>query len=39
MITIYDLLEIDENASKEDIEKAYQKLVLKYHTTPNLDTE
>lgn len=39
MVTIYDLLEVDEKASKEEIEKAYQKLVLEYAQNPNLTTE
>lgn len=36
MVTIYDLLEVDEKASKEEIEKAYQKLVLEYGQDPKL---
>lgn len=36
MVTIYDLLEVDEKASKEEIEKAYQKLILKYSQSPKL---
>ena len=34
MVTIYDLLEVNEKASKEEIEKSYQKLVLEYQTNP-----
>lgn len=29
--TLYELLEVSENASKEIIEKAYKVLVKKYH--------
>lgn len=36
MVTIYDLLEVDEKASKEEIEKAYQKLILEYSQSPKL---
>ena len=36
MVTIYDLLEVSENASKEEIEKSYQKLVIEYQINPNL---
>lgn len=36
MVTIYDLLEINEKASKEEIEQAYQKLILQYHKDPKL---
>lgn len=36
MVTIYDLLEVDEKASKEEIEKAYQKLILEYGQDPKL---
>lgn len=39
MVTIYDLLEVDEKASKEEIQKAYQKLVLEYAQDPNLTAE
>ena len=39
MVTIYDLLEIQESASKEDIEKAYQSLVMEYQTNPALTPE
>ena len=39
MITIYDLLEVNENASKEEIEKSYQQLILRYHKDPKLDEE
>lgn len=36
MVTIYDLLEVEENASKEEIEKSYERLILEYHKNPNL---
>jgi curved DNA-binding protein CbpA len=39
MVTIYDVLEVEENASKEEIEKAYTKLVYEYRIDPNLSEE
>lgn len=39
MVTIYDLLEVDENASKEEIEKAYRKLIVEYRTDPKFSGE
>lgn len=39
MVTIYDLLEVEENASKEEIEKSYQKLILEYQINPALSDE
>lgn len=39
MVTIYDLLEVDEKASKEEIEKSYQRLILEYHKDPKLTEE
>lgn len=39
MITVYNLLEVDENASQEEIEKAYQRLLMEYHKDPRLDEE
>lgn len=39
MVTVYDFLEVDENASKEEIEKAYQRLILEYHTDPKFSEE
>ncbi len=37
MLTIYDLLEVSEDASKEEIENSFGRLLLKYQTNPNLD--
>ena len=39
MATIYSLLEVSENASKQEIEEAYQKMLLTYQTNPNLSDE
>ena len=39
MITIYDLLEVEEKASKQDIEKSYFKLVEEYKIDPNFSEE
>ena len=39
MVTIYDLLEVSENASKEEIEQSYQNLVIEYQTNPVLTPE
>lgn len=39
MITVYDLLEIEENASQEEIAKAYEKLLIEYHKDPKLSVE
>ena len=39
MITIYDLLEVNENASKEEIEKSYQNLILEYQVNPSLSDQ
>ncbi len=39
MVTIYDLLEVKENASKEEIEKSYQSLITEYRMDPNLSDE
>ena len=36
MVTIYDILEVDEKASKEEIEKSYQRLILEYGQDPKL---
>lgn len=32
IVTIYDLLEVNENASKEEIERAYDRLITEYRT-------
>lgn len=37
MLTIYDLLEVSEDASKEEIERSFERLLIKYQTNPNLD--
>lgn len=39
MITIYDLLEIEEDASKEEIEEAYNKILYKYRQDPSFSEE
>lgn len=39
MVTIYDLLEVSENASKEEIEKSYKNLLIQYQTSPNFDEQ
>lgn len=39
MVTIYEVLEVEENASKEEIEKAYAKLVYEYRIDPTLSDE
>ena len=39
MVTIYDLLEVAENASKEEIEKSYQNLLLEYKIDPILSEQ
>ena len=38
-VTVYDLLEVNENASKEEIEKSYLKLVNEYKLDPTLSQE
>ena len=39
MITIYDILEIDENASKEEIDTAYSKMLYAYRQDPSFSDE
>ncbi len=39
MVTIYDLLEVDENATKQEIEESYQRLLLEYHKDPRLSAQ
>lgn len=39
LVTVYDLLEVDEKASKEEIEKSYLRLVNEYKMDPNLSQE
>ena len=39
LVTVYDLLEVDEKASKEEIEKSYLKLVNEYKVDPNQTEE
>lgn len=39
MVTIYELLEVEENASKEEIEESYKRLILEYHQDPKLSAE
>lgn len=39
MVTIYNLLEVDEKATKKEIEEAYQRLILEYHKDPSLSEQ
>lgn len=39
MVTIYDLLEVSEKASKEEIEKAYTSMIVEYQMNPNLSEQ
>ena len=39
LVTVYDLLEVDEKASKEEIEKSYLRLVNEYKVEPNQSEE
>lgn len=36
MVTLYDLLEVKNDSSKEEIEKSYRSLIVEYATNPNL---
>lgn len=36
MVTIYDLLEVSETASKEEITKAYEKMIMEFRQDPSL---
>ena len=36
MVTIYDLLEVSEDATKDEIERAYQKMLITYKADPRL---
>ena len=39
MVTIYELLEVEENASKEDIEKAYSRLIFEFRQDMKFDAQ
>lgn len=39
MVTLYDLLDVNEEASKEEIEASYKSLIVEYATNPNLSEE
>ncbi len=39
MITIYDILEIDENATKDEIDTAYSKMLYNYRQDPSFSDE
>lgn len=39
MITLYELLEVDEKATKEEIEESYQKLLMEYKIDPILSAD
>lgn len=39
LVTVYDLLEVDEKASKDEIEKSYLRLVNEYKIDPNQTEE
>lgn len=39
MVTLYDLLDVKDDASKEEIEESYKSLIIEYATNPNLSEE
>lgn len=39
MVTLYDLLDVKEDASKDEIEASYKSLIVEYATSPNLSEE
>lgn len=39
MVSLYKFMEVDENASKEEIEKSYKSLLLKYRVDPSQSEE
>lgn len=39
MVTLYDLLDVKSNSSKEEIEESYKSLIVEYATNPNLSEE
>jgi len=39
MVSLYEFMEVDENASKEEIEKAYKGFLLKYRVDPSQSEE
>lgn len=39
MVTLYDLLEVKNDSSKEEIETSYRSLIVEYATNPNLSEQ
>lgn len=39
MVTLYDLLEVKNDSSKQEIEESYKSLIVEYATSPNLSEE
>lgn len=39
MVTLYDLLEVKNDSSKEEIETSYRELIVEYATNPNLSNQ